>query len=51
MADFEQPGDHDVFMKLRKDFDGKKVAMSDQDIHRAMDELMAQAIAQIKASG
>jgi len=51
LADFERPGDHDVFMKLRKDFDGKKVAMSDQDIHRAMDELMAQAIAQIKASG
>jgi hypothetical protein len=51
MVDFEQPGDHDVFMKIRKDFDGKKVALSDQDIRRAMDELMAQAIAQIKASG
>jgi hypothetical protein len=51
MADFEQPGDHDVFVKIRKDFDGKKVALSDQDIRRAMDELMAQAIAQIKASG
>ena len=51
MADFEEAGDHDVFKKIRKDFDGKKVAMSDQDIRRAMDELMAQAIAQIKASG
>jgi hypothetical protein len=51
MADFEQPGDHDVFVKIRKDFDGKKVALSDQDIRRAMNELMAQAIAQIKASG
>ena len=51
MADFEQPGDHDVFMKIRKDFDGKKVTIADQDIRRAMDELMAQAIAQIKASG
>ena len=51
MADFEQPGDHDVFTKIRKDFDAKKVAMSDQDIRRAMDELMAQAIAQVKASG
>jgi hypothetical protein len=51
MADFEQPGDHDVFMKIRKDFDGKKIAMSDQDIRRTMDELMAQAIAQVKVSG
>jgi hypothetical protein len=51
MADFEEPGDQDVFRKIRKDCDSKKVALSDQDIHRAMDELMAQAIAQIKASG
>jgi Uncharacterized conserved protein len=51
IADFEEVGDHDVFKKIRKDFDGKKLAISDQDIRRAMDELMAQAIAQIKASG
>lgn len=51
LADFEETGDHDVFKKIRKDLDGKKVAISDQDIRRAMDELMAQAIAQIKASG
>ena len=51
IVDFEEVGDHDVFRKIRKDFDGKKVAISDQDIRRAMDELMAQAIAQIKASG
>ena len=51
MADFEEAGDHDVFRKIRKDLDDKKVAMSDQDIRGAMDELMAQAIAQIKASG
>jgi hypothetical protein len=51
MADFEEPGDQDVFRKIRKDCDSKKVALSDQDIRRAMDELMAQAIAQIKASG
>ena len=51
MSDFEESGDHDVFKKIRKDFDVKKVAMSDEDIRRVMDELMAQAIAQIKASG
>ena len=32
MADFEEAGDHDVFKKIRKDFDGKKVALTDQDI-------------------
>jgi hypothetical protein len=50
MADLEA-GAHDVFKKIRADFDGKKMAVSDQDIHRAMDEMMVQAIAQIKASG
>jgi len=50
MADLEA-GDHDVFKKIRADFDGKKVAVPDQDIRRAMDEMMVQAIAQIKASG
>jgi hypothetical protein len=49
MADFEKPGDHDVFSKIRKDFDGKKIAVSDHDIHHAMSELMAEAVAQIKA--
>jgi hypothetical protein len=50
MADLEA-GAHDVFKKIRADFDGKKMAVSDQDIHRAMDAMMVQAIAQIKASG
>ena len=48
MADFEEAGDDDVFRKIRKDFDAKRVAQSDQQIRRTMDELMAQAIAQIK---
>jgi hypothetical protein len=51
MADFEEVGDHDVFRKIRGDFDAKKIAIADADIRRAMDELMAQAIEQIKASG
>src|SRR5438552_12879296 len=29
MADFEEPGDADVFRKLRKDFDAKGIAQSD----------------------
>ena len=49
MADFEEAGEDDVFRKLRKDFDAKAVAQSDQDIRKAMTELMGQAIDQIKA--
>jgi hypothetical protein len=51
MADFEESGDNDVFKKVRKDFDAKGVAQSDHQIRRTMDELMEQAIAQIKTSG
>jgi hypothetical protein len=48
LADVEGTG---VFAKLRKDFDAKGVAQSDHQIHRHMDELLAQAIAQVKAAG
>ena len=51
MADFEEAGDHDVLRKIRKDFDAKGVAMTDQQIRRTMDELMAKAVSDIKASG
>jgi hypothetical protein len=50
-ADFEEPGDADVFRKIRKDFDAKGVAQSDHQIRRTMDDLMEQAIAQIKTAG
>ena len=48
MADFEEAGDDDVFRKVRKDLDDKKVSVSDQDIKKAMVDLMGQAIEQIK---
>jgi hypothetical protein len=48
MADFEEAGDDDVFRKVRKDLDDKKVSVSDQDIKKTMIDLMAQAIEQIK---
>ena len=51
MADFEEAGEEDVFKKVRKDFDAKGIAQSDQDIRRAMVDLMERAIAEIKASG
>src|SRR5688572_5953170 len=49
VADFDEAGDEDVFRKVRKDFDAKGIKQSDQDIRRAMVDLMEQAIAQIKA--
>jgi hypothetical protein len=50
-ADFEEAGDDDVFRKVRKDFDAKGVDQSDHQIRRTMDEMMGQAIEQIKAAG
>jgi len=48
-SDFEEPGDHDVFRKVRKDFDAKGVAASDEDIRQIMNELLAKAAAQLQA--
>jgi hypothetical protein len=49
VVDFEEAGDDDVFRKVRKDFDAKGVAQSDHQLRRTMDELMVQAVAQVKA--
>lgn len=46
-ADFETPGDDDVFMKIRRDFDAAGVAQSDAQVRLRMDELMATAIDQV----
>jgi hypothetical protein len=50
VSDVEAIGDHDILGKLRKDFDAKSVAVSDHQIRRTMDELMAKAVADIKAA-
>jgi hypothetical protein len=46
-AEFEEPGDHDVFRKIRRDFDAKSIAISDHQIRREMEELMAVAVEQV----
>ena len=46
-ADFDEPGDEDVFRKIRNDLDAKGVAQSDHQIRRTMDELLATAKDQI----
>lgn len=48
-SDFDEAGDHDVFRKVRKDFDAKGVTQSDHQLRRTMDELMARAVSEIKA--
>jgi hypothetical protein len=51
IADVEATGDHDIFGKIRKDFDAKGVGLSDHQIRRTIDELTARAINEVKASG
>jgi hypothetical protein len=51
VADLESTGDHDVFGKIRKDFDAKGVTQSDHQIRRTIDELTARTIREIKAAG
>lgn len=47
-ADFEEPGDEDVFRKVHGDFVAAGVDQSEHQVRRTMDELMATAIEQIK---
>ena len=48
VADIEEAGDDDVFRKLRADFDAAGATVSDHQIRRTMEELLAQAIEQVK---
>lgn len=50
-ADLEEPGEEDVFRKIRTDFDAKSVEQSDHQIRRAMGDLLAEAVRQIEAEG
>ena len=47
-ADLEHAGHEDVFRKIREDFDEAGVAQSDHQIRRTMDELLAQAMEQVR---
>ena len=47
-ADFEEAGDG-VFRKVTADLDAKGVAITEAELRAKMDELMAQAIVQVKA--
>ena len=49
LADFEESGDNDVLHKVTKDLSGKGI--DEQQIRAKMDELLNQAIEQVKKSG
>ncbi|MEH6724960.1 MAG: DUF1476 domain-containing protein [Hyphomicrobiales bacterium] len=49
-SDFDEPGDEDVFRKVRADFDQANVAVSDQELREKMVNLMAVAVQQIEST-
>ncbi len=50
-ADFEEPGEEDVFRKIRADFDAKGVDQSDHQIRNRMADLLIEAVTQIETEG
>ncbi len=48
MADLQEPGSEDVFRKVRADLDAKGVDISDHRIRHRMEELLVEAMEQIK---
>lgn len=47
-ADFEQPGDEDVFRKIMQDLQGSGISVSEGEIRRKMDELASISRDQIR---
>lgn len=47
-ADFDEPGEEDVYRKVRGDFDANGVTQTEHQIRRTMEELMAVAVGQIQ---
>ena len=50
-ADLIEPGEEDVFRKIRGDFDAKGVSQSDHQIRRKMADLLGEAVGQIESEG
>lgn len=49
-ADLEEPGDDDVFRKLRADLDGARETISDKEIRTKMAEYLEEAYRQVKGA-
>ncbi|MGB5092355.1 MAG: DUF1476 domain-containing protein [Parvibaculum sp.] len=50
-ADMAEPGEEDVYRKIRSSFDAKGVAQSEHQIRRTMADLLDEAIRQIQNEG
>lgn len=50
-ADFEQPGEEDVYRKITQDLEGAGLTVSEGEIRRKMDELSSVAREQIRNDG
>ena len=48
MADFDEPGDEDVYRKVMADLEGGNAAVSEHDMRRKMQRLMIKARQQIE---
>ena len=48
-ADLASKGDEDVFQKIRKDFDEKRVSLPDAELRNTMVDFLAKAFQQIEA--
>lgn len=50
VSDIAEAGDHDVLRKVKADFDAAGIDQSEHQIRRTMDELMVQAIEDVRNS-
>ncbi|MDO9461303.1 MAG: DUF1476 domain-containing protein [Alphaproteobacteria bacterium] len=50
-SDFEEAGDNDVLRKVKGDLDAKNAGLSEHQIRREMDELLAKAREQVQKGG
>jgi hypothetical protein len=49
-ADLSAAGDDDVLQKVKADFAAKGVAVTDADIRKVMDEMLAKAVGEVEAA-
>lgn len=51
LADFEEPGDEDVYRKVKADLDAANVDVSEHQLRREMADLMDRAVEDLRAKG
>lgn len=51
LADFEEPGDEDVYRKVKADFEAANVDVSEHQLRREMAEMMDTVIEEIRTKG